>query len=51
MIKEEEIKQSYYYTDIEPTLENLNDIIGICETFMKEGGDRLMCALGMRNGI
>ena len=48
MIKEEEIKQSYYYTDIEPTLENLNDIIGICETFMKEGGDRLMCALGMR---
>ena len=48
MIKEEEIKQSYYYTDIEPTPENLNEIIGICETFMKEGGDRLMCALGMR---
>ena len=43
-----EIRQSYYYTDIEPTLDNLHEIISICETFMKEGGDRLMCAMGMR---
>lgn len=44
----DEIRQSYYYTDIEPTLDNLHEIIRICETFMKEGGDRLMCAMGMR---
>ncbi len=43
-----EIKQQYYYTDIEPTLENLKEIISICETFKKEGGDRLMYAMGMR---
>lgn len=48
MDKKDEIKQSYYYTDIEPTLDNLHEIIRICETFMKEGGDRLMCAMGMR---
>ena len=27
--KKEEIRQAYYYTDIEPTLENLHDIIRI----------------------
>ena len=48
MDNKEEIKQSYYSRDIEPTLDNLNDIIRICETFMKEGGDRLMCAMSMR---
>lgn len=48
MDKRDEIRQAYYYTDIEPTLENLHEIIGICETFTKEGGDRLMCAMGMR---
>lgn len=46
--KQEEIRQAYYYTDIEPTLENLHDIIRICEIFIKEGGDRLMCAMDMR---
>lgn len=46
--KKDEIKQAYYYTDIEPTLENLHGIIGICDTFVKEGGDRLMCAMDMR---
>ena len=40
--KKEEIRQAYYYTDIEPTLENLHEIIRICEIFIKEGGDRLM---------
>lgn len=48
MNNKDEIKLSYYYTDIEPTLDNLHEIIKICETFMKEGGDRLMCAMGMR---
>ena len=46
--KKEEIRQAYYYTDIEPTLENLHEIIKICEIFIKEGGDRLMCAMDMR---
>lgn len=48
MDNKNEIKESYYYTDIEPTLDNLHEIIRICEIFMKEGGDRLMCAMGMR---
>ncbi len=46
--KKEEIRQAYYYTDIEPTLENLHDIIRISDIFIKEGGDRLMCAMDMR---
>lgn len=48
MINVNAIKESYYYTDIEPTLDNLNKIINICDTFKKEGGDRLMYALDMR---
>lgn len=48
MINKAEIKQAYYYTDIEPTLDNLNEIIGICNTFQNEGGDRLLCAMVMR---
>jgi hypothetical protein len=47
-IKQDEIKKSYYYTDIEPTIDNLRAIIAICETFEKEGGDRLLCAMDMR---
>ncbi len=48
MSNKEEIQEAYYYTDIEPTLDNLKEIIGICENFEKEGGDRLMCAMDMR---
>ena len=48
MEKKEEIKQAYYYTDIEPTLDNLHEIINICNIFINEGGDRLMCAMDMR---
>ena len=48
MVNKDEIQQSYYYTDIEPTLDNLHEIIRICDIFIKEGGDRLMCAMGMR---
>ncbi len=48
MVKKEEIQESYYYTDIKPTLKNLHEIISICEIFEKDGGDRLMCAMHMR---
>jgi len=48
MVKKEEIRQLYYYTDIKPMVENLYEIIRICETFEKDGGDRLMCAMDMR---
>lgn len=48
MVNKETIIQSYYYTDINPTLENLNGIISLCDTFLNEGGDRIMCAMGMR---
>ena len=48
-MKKEEIKREYYYTDIEPTLDNLKDIINICEKFSKDGGDRLMCAMDLRS--
>ncbi len=48
MENKEEIKRSYYYTDIEPTLDSLHEIISICETFEREGGDRLLYAIEMR---
>ena len=48
MANKEELTRAYYYTDIEPTLDNLHEIIRICETFSNEGGDRLMCAMSMR---
>lgn len=43
-----EIKNSYYYTDIEPQLEVLQQIIKICDEFEKDGGDKLACALSMK---
>ncbi len=48
MPNKEEINSAYYYTDINPTLDSLKEIITMCETFNKEGGDRLMCAMDMR---
>lgn len=42
------IHESYYYTDIEPTVDSINEIINICDQFMKEGGDRLQYAMSMR---
>ena len=44
-----EIKNSYYYTDIEPELEVFNQIIRICEDFEKDGGDKLAYALSQRH--
>lgn len=49
MINQEEIRQAYYYTDVEPTLERLNTILEITENFEKEGESRLLCALNMRH--
>ena len=44
-----EIKNSYYYTDIEPDLEAFNQIIRICDGFEKDGGDKLAYALSLRH--
>lgn len=49
MLNKEEVKQSYYYTDIEPTLDRLNTILDIAKNFEKEGASRLMCALSMKH--
>ena len=43
----EEIKLSYYHSEIDPTKQRLNDIIEICKTFQEEGIDRLIYALGI----
>ena len=43
----EEIKSKYYYNNIEPTKQRLNDILGICITFQEEGQDRLIYAFGI----
>ena len=47
-MNKQEIKNSYYYTDIEPQLEVLQQIIKICDDFEKDGGDKLAYALEMR---
>lgn len=49
MIEKETIQAQYIYSDVEPTLQSLNDIIDICEKFKKEGGHRLLYALSMRH--
>lgn len=48
MIDYDKIKKTYYYTDIEPTLERLETILLISENFEKEGASRLACALNMK---
>lgn len=49
MLNKEEIRKSYYYTDIEPTLDRLNTILNIAQNFESEGASRLMCALNMKH--
>lgn len=49
MLNKEEVKKSYYYTDIEPTLDRLNTILNIAQNFESEGASRLMCALNMKH--
>lgn len=48
-IDKAEIKKSYYYTDIEPQLDALLQIIQICDDFEKDGGDKLAYALSLRH--
>ena len=35
MDKRDNIKQAYYYTDIEPTLENLQENLKICRRLLE----------------
>ena len=52
-MKEEQIlncKKAYYYTDIEPTLDRLNQVKEIVADFEAQGADRLMSALLMAHG-
>lgn len=44
-----EILKSYYYTDIDPTVDSLNNVITLCESFQTCGGDKLLYAIEMRN--
>ena len=51
-MKEEQIlncKKAYYYTDIEPTLDRLNQVKEIVADFEAQGADRLMSALLMKH--
>lgn len=41
------IISKYYHSDIEPTKQRLNDILGICIKFQEEGQDRLIYTLGI----
>lgn len=40
---------AYYNTDIEPTLDRLNQVKDIVINFETEGADRLLCALSMKH--
>ena len=42
-------RQAYYRTDIEPTLDRLNQIKEIVSNFEKNGANRLTCALEMKH--
>lgn len=41
----EKCRKAYYHTDIEPTLDRLNQVKEIVSNFEIEGADRLMSAL------
>ena len=44
-----EILKNYYNTDIDPTVDSLNNVITLCENFQTGGGDKLLYAIEMRN--
>ena len=44
-----EIQKNYYYTDIDPTVDSLDNVITLCEQFQTCGGDKLLYAIEMRN--
>lgn len=39
----------YYSSVIDPTIDGLNEIVGICQNFKTDGEDRIMFAMKMRN--
>ena len=47
--QKEKCLQAYYHTDIEPTLDRLNQIKDIVSNFEKDGANRLTCALEMKH--
>ena len=47
--QKEKCLQVYYHTDIEPTLDRLNQIKDIVSNFEKDGANRLTCALEMKH--
>lgn len=47
--QKEKCLQAYYHTDIEPTLDRLNQIKDIVSNFEKNGANRLTCALEMKH--
>ncbi len=47
--QKEKCLQAYYRTDIEPTLDRLNQIKDIVSNFEKNGANRLTCALEMKH--
>ena len=47
--QKEKCRKAYYRTDIEPTLDRLNQIKEIVSNFEKNGANRLTCALEMKH--
>ena len=47
--QKEKCRKAYYHSDIEPTLDRLNQIKEIVSKFEKNGANRLTCALEMKH--
>ena len=47
--QKEKCCKAYYNSDIEPTLDRLNQIKEIVSNFEKDGANRLTCALEMKH--
>lgn len=47
--QKEKCRKAYYHSDIEPTLDRLNQIKEIVSKFEKDGANRLTCALEMKH--
>ena len=47
--QKEKCRKAYYHSDIEPTLDRLNQIKEIVSKFEENGANRLTCALEMNN--
>ena len=47
--QKEKCRKAYYHSDIEPTLDRLNQIKEIVSKFEENGANRLTCALEMKH--